>query len=89
MPPDINSIPESTPALVLRHTKRWITIVVGASVLGIGIAAIAIPVLPATVVIPIGLAILATELVWAKHLLKKMKEKVGIADTSDSSGEIK
>ena len=31
---------------------------------------------PAIIVIPIGLAILATELVWAKHLLHKVKEKM-------------
>jgi len=30
---------------------------------------------PAVVVIPIGLAILATEFIWAKRLLKKFKEK--------------
>lgn len=91
MKPTINNqtLPESTPALVLRHTKRWITIVVGASVLGIGLAAIVIPGLPAIVVIPIGLAILATELVWAKHLLKKMKEKVGIVDKDENFGESK
>lgn len=30
---------------------------------------------PAVVVIPVGLAILATEFIWAKRLLKKFKEK--------------
>ena len=30
---------------------------------------------PAVVVIPAGLAILATEFIWAKNLLGKMKEK--------------
>lgn len=90
MEPEINpASPESTSAFVLRHTKRMITIVVGASILGVGIAAIFIPGLPAIVVIPIGLAILATELVWAKHLLKKMNEKLGIADATDNTGESK
>ncbi len=86
MEPTTNNLPpESTPAFVLRHTKRMITIVVGTSILGVGIAAIFIPGLPAIVVIPIGLAILATELVWAKHLLKKMKEKLGITESDSIS----
>lgn len=75
-----NHPPESTPALVLRHTKRMITIVVGISLLGLGVVAIFIPGLPAIVVIPLSLAILATELVWARHLLKKVKEKLGMAE---------
>jgi len=78
-------IPESTPVFVLRHAKRWITITIGATILGIGIMAILLPGLPAIVVIPVGLAILATELVWAKHLLHKIKEKVGIKDKEESS----
>ncbi len=69
-------LPESTPAFVLRHAKRWITITIGATILIIGIIAIFLPGLPAIVVIPVGLAILATELVWAKHLLHKVKEKM-------------
>jgi len=31
---------------------------------------------PAIVVIPVGLAILATEFAWAKVLLQKLKEKI-------------
>lgn len=90
MEPELHpASPESMQTMVLRRAKRWITIVIGSSVLSIGLAAIAIPGLPAIVIIPLGLAILATELLWAKHLLKKMKEKVGIVDTSDTSGEIK
>ena len=69
------AIPESTQTFLLRKTKRWITIVIGMTVLGIGIAFIALPG-PAIIVIPLGLAILATELVWARRLLNKVKEKM-------------
>jgi tellurite resistance protein TerC len=46
----------------------------GGTVLLIGIAAIVLPLLPAFVVIPAGLAILATEFAWAKRWLNKTKE---------------
>ncbi len=75
--PPIENIPppESTPNLLLRKTKRWIKIIIGGTLLLLGIALIFLPG-PAIIVIPLGLAILATELVWAKHLLHKIKEKM-------------
>lgn len=57
----------------LKQAKRLIRIVIGFTVLIIGIAMIVLPG-PAVVVIPIGLGILATEFVWAKHLLKRFKD---------------
>lgn len=48
---------------------------VGLTVLGIGIAMIVLPG-PAVVVIPVGLWILATEFVWARNLLHKIKERL-------------
>ena len=63
---------------VLRHTKRLIVFVIGGSVLLFGIILVFIPG-PAVVVIPIGLAILATEFVWARVLLKHVKEKAKYA----------
>lgn len=65
----------------LRHTKRVIVTVVGFTVLFIGIAMIVLPG-PAIVVIPLGLAILAGEFVWAERLLKKVKS--GVKSAKDS-----
>ena len=59
---------------ILRHTKRLIVFVIGSTVLLFGIILVFIPG-PAIVVIPVGLAILATEFVWARVLLKHIKEK--------------
>ncbi len=59
----------------LKQAKRLIVITAGLTVLGIGIAMIALPG-PAIVVIPIGLGILATEFVWARNLLHKIKERL-------------
>jgi uncharacterized protein (TIGR02611 family) len=60
---------------LLRHAKRIIVAVVGATVLLVGTAMIFLPG-PAVVVIPLGLAILATEFVWARRLLKKVRRAV-------------
>ena len=60
---------------VLRHTKRVIVFVIGGTVLLFGFVLLFTPG-PAIVVIPIGLAILATEFLWAEILLHKVKKKV-------------
>ncbi|MFQ5668458.1 MAG: PGPGW domain-containing protein [Candidatus Binatia bacterium] len=57
----------------LRHARRLIILVVGLTVLAIGTAMIALPG-PAFIVIPVGLAILATEFVWAERLLHRLRE---------------
>lgn len=49
-------------------------LLLGVSVLLVGILMILLPG-PAFLVIPAGLAILATEFVWAKNILRKVKEK--------------
>ena len=60
---------------IVRHTRRLIVFVIGSTVLLFGIILIFTPG-PAIIVIPIGLAILATEFVWAELLLHKIKEKL-------------
>lgn len=60
---------------VLKNTKRLIIAVIGFTVLLIGIALIVLPG-PAFIVIPIGLGILATEFIWAKNLLHKVKDRI-------------
>jgi uncharacterized protein (TIGR02611 family) len=58
----------------LKQAKRVIVIVVGFTVLLAGIAMLFLPG-PAVVVIPIGLALLATEFIWARNLLKSIKAR--------------
>ncbi|MBI5183722.1 MAG: PGPGW domain-containing protein [Nitrospinae bacterium] len=58
----------------LKQAKRLIIIVIGFTLLLIGIAMIVLPG-PAFIVIPISLAILATEFIWAEILLKKIRSK--------------
>ncbi len=59
----------------LKQAWRLIKIVIGGTVLVIGIILIFTPG-PAIIVIPLGLGILATEFVWARKLLKKTVEHV-------------
>jgi putative transmembrane protein PGPGW len=56
----------------IKVVRRVIVSVVGASVLLIGIALLVLPGL-AFVVIPVGLAILATEYAWARRWLRKAR----------------
>lgn len=58
----------------LRQIKRVIVGIVGTTVLLIGVALLVLPG-PAFIVIPLGLGILATEFVWARRLLNKVKHK--------------
>ena len=59
----------------LKKVKRLIIGVVGVTIVLIGIALLVLPG-PAFIVIPIGLGILATEFVWARRLLKKVKAQI-------------
>ena len=55
--------------------RKAIVAVIGITVVLIGVAMIVLPG-PAIVVIPLGIAILATEFVWAQRLLKRAQEMV-------------
>jgi uncharacterized protein (TIGR02611 family) len=68
----------------LRVARKVVVGVLGGTVLALGIALLVLPG-PAVVVIPIGLAILATEFVWARRLLAQVKRKIAFTDsTSDT-----
>lgn len=56
----------------LRWLRRVVVGVIGFTVLLIGVAMIVLPG-PAIVVIPLALAILATEFLWARRLLTKSR----------------
>lgn len=59
----------------LRQARRLIIVLIGFTVLIMGIAMIVLPG-PAFIVIPIGLGILATEFLWARNLLEKVRDKL-------------
>lgn len=57
----------------IKIVRRVIISVVGATVLLIGVALLVLPG-PAFIVIPLGLAILATEYAWARRWLKRVRQ---------------
>ena len=73
---DSDSRPEALPPRLVvwlwRQARRVVVFVIGSTVLLIGIAMVVLPG-PAFIVIPLGLAILATEFVWAKDWLRYAK----------------
>jgi uncharacterized protein (TIGR02611 family) len=60
--------------MTLKMFKRIIVAVIGFTVLLVGIIMIFIPG-PAIIMIPLGLSILATEFIWAKKILDKVKNR--------------
>ncbi|ADJ27878.1 TerC/Alx family metal homeostasis membrane protein [Nitrosococcus watsonii] len=62
--------------LSYRQARRIVVLVLGTSVLLVGVAMIVLPG-PAVVVIPIGLGILAIEFAWARRWLQKIRQTAG------------
>jgi len=64
---------DSATTSALRLARKVVVAVIGATVLAIGIVLIVLPG-PAFIVIPLGLAILATEFLWAGRLLRRVRQ---------------
>ena len=62
-----------TPEILYKQIRKLVIFLIGTSVVLIGCVLFFTPG-PAIIVIPVGLAVLATEFIWAKRLLKKFKE---------------
>ncbi len=56
--------------LSLRHAKRIVSFILGLSLLLIGVAITVLPG-PATVLLPLGIALLATVFVWVRRWLER------------------
>lgn len=60
----------------MKYLRKLIIAIIGGTVLLIGVALIVLPG-PAFIVIPVGLAILATEFAWARRAMTRAKAMVG------------
>jgi len=58
----------------IRRIRKILVAIIGFTLLLIGVAMILLPG-PAILVIPLGLAVLASEFVWAKRWVKKLKRR--------------
>lgn len=59
-------------SFAFRHAKRVVVGVIGVTVIGIGLAFFVLPG-PGLLIVILGLAILASEFMWAKRLLDQAK----------------
>lgn len=60
----------------MKYLRKLIIAIIGGTVLLIGVALIILPG-PAFIVIPVGLAILASEFAWARSALTRAKAMIG------------
>jgi len=80
---------ESLAQYAWKQARRMTVLLIGASVIMVGMAMLVLPG-PGTVVIPVGLAILATEFLWARKVLKRLKkEAVNVMNTITGNHEAK
>lgn len=69
-----------------KRARRLVRLVTGGTVFFVGVLLIVLPG-PAFVVIPLGLAILAGELIWARVLLKRVMYHINrIRENNSNSG---
>lgn len=66
---------EQLVTLTVKSARRIVVLVTGATVLLVGLLMVVMPG-PAILVIPAGLAILATEFIWARRLLARFQQEV-------------
>lgn len=58
-----------------KQIRRIIVAIIGSTLLFIGMLMIVLPG-PAFVIIPLALAVLATEFIWARKILRKVRESL-------------
>ncbi len=69
--------------LTPKHLVRALTLLVGGTILLLGIAMIVLPG-PALVLIPLGVVILAGEFAWARRLRRRVQE---LAESLENDGD--
>lgn len=70
---------------IWRSTKRIVVFAVGVSLIALGVVMLVVPG-PGLLVIVVGLAVLATEFVWAEVMLDKAKERAKQAGGAAKQG---
>jgi uncharacterized protein (TIGR02611 family) len=86
-PPDGAIAPAGYGPSLLKKARQMVVFILGISVLAVGIVMIVAPG-PAVVVIPLGLAILATEFLWARRVLDSLKNRLADAQAATSQAPL-
>ena len=71
----MTSQPDASSSSTFRLARKIVIATIGTTVVAIGVALVVLPG-PAVVVIPLGLAILATEFVWARRMLDRVRQGI-------------
>jgi asparagine N-glycosylation enzyme membrane subunit Stt3 len=71
---------------ILKNFRKLVVAIIGFTVLFIGLLMIVLPG-PAIIFIPLGLGILAIEFIWARKILRKIKDKMPFHDKSREKDE--
>lgn len=58
-----------------RRVKRWLVLISGWSFVALGVAGLFLPILQGVLFLLIGVTILSTEYLWARKLLRKLRER--------------
>ena len=61
----------------VRQARRFFQILIGFTLLLVGVVSLALPVMPGWALIFAGLAVLAAEMLWARRLLDRLKGEGG------------
>lgn len=70
----------------VKHARKLVIAVIGSTIILGGLAMMVLPG-PATVVIPLGIAVLSTEFLWARRLLRYLRSEMGKAARKLTSKE--
>jgi uncharacterized protein (TIGR02611 family) len=71
--------------ITYQAARRVVVTVVGTTVLLLGVVMLVTPG-PGLIVIPLGLAILSLEFAWARHWLRKVREKISQQSARSQGG---
>jgi uncharacterized membrane protein YbaN (DUF454 family) len=66
--------------------KRLFAVILGWTLVGLGVVGIALPILPGIPLLLLGLVVLSSEYVWAHQLLRKMRERFPAALRTAQAG---
>ena len=58
-----------------KNARRVVVAVIGGTIILLGVVGMVLPIMPGFIFVPLGLAVLATEFVWAKRWLGQVKKK--------------
>jgi hypothetical protein len=73
--PSRKLLPPRASGLFWKHARKIVVLVIGSTIVLVGIAGLILPIMPGWLIIFPGLALLATEFAWARWILKRARQQ--------------